>query len=90
MTAHAHKEPEQPNGSQHGKSKGEEEEEKRRQSLTQKDSKRKRWWNVWKKWEGQESDWWFASTGIPVSHDLYSKSSFKSWTSFSTGQVFDL
>jgi hypothetical protein len=26
----------------------------------------KRWWNVFKKWkEGQESDWWFASTGIP-------------------------
>jgi potassium channel subfamily K len=88
MTAHEHKEPEQPNGSRHGNTK--EEEEKRRQLLTQKDSKRKRWWNVWKKWEGQESDWWFASTGIPVSHDLYSKLSFKSWTSFSTGQAFDL
>lgn len=28
--------------------------------------KRKRWWDVWKRWkEGEESDWWFASTGIP-------------------------
>jgi hypothetical protein len=27
---------------------------------------KKRWWNVFKRWkEGQESDWWFASTGIP-------------------------
>ncbi|KAH7371359.1 potassium channel-like protein [Pyrenochaeta sp. MPI-SDFR-AT-0127] len=31
------------------------------------ESQRKRWWNVWKRWhEGQESDWWFASTGIPL------------------------
>lgn len=28
---------------------------------------RKRWWNVFKRWkEGEESDWWFASTGIPL------------------------
>jgi potassium channel subfamily K len=30
-------------------------------------SKNKRWWNVFKKWkDGEESDWWFASTGIPL------------------------
>jgi potassium channel subfamily K len=29
-------------------------------------SRKKRWWNVFKRWkEGEESDWWFASTGIP-------------------------
>jgi potassium channel subfamily K len=30
-------------------------------------SKKKRWWDVWKRWkEGEESNWWFASTGIPL------------------------
>ena len=30
------------------------------------ESKTKRWWGIWKRWkEGEESDWWFASTGIP-------------------------
>ena len=30
------------------------------------ESKVKRFKNAWKKWEeGQDSDWWFASTGIP-------------------------
>ncbi|KAF1913058.1 potassium channel-like protein [Ampelomyces quisqualis] len=30
-------------------------------------SRKKRWWNVFNRWkEGQESDWWFASTGIPL------------------------
>ncbi|KAH9870971.1 hypothetical protein J1614_006545 [Plenodomus biglobosus] len=29
--------------------------------------KAKRWWHVWQRWkEGEESDWWFASTGIPL------------------------
>lgn len=29
-------------------------------------AEKKKWWDVWGKWkEGQESDWWFASTGIP-------------------------
>ncbi|KAF1850721.1 potassium channel-like protein [Cucurbitaria berberidis CBS 394.84] len=29
--------------------------------------KGKRSWAVWKRWkEGEESDWWFASTGIPL------------------------
>jgi potassium channel subfamily K len=29
-------------------------------------TKRKRWFKVFKRWKhGQESDWWFASTGIP-------------------------
>jgi potassium channel subfamily K len=46
-------------------------EEKVREPAAQKDEKRKRWWNVWKKWEGNDSDWWFASTGIPVSDDLH-------------------
>jgi potassium channel subfamily K len=24
------------------------------------------WWNMFKRWkDGEESDWWFASTGIP-------------------------
>ena len=28
--------------------------------------KRKRWLGIWKRWkEGEESDWWIASTGIP-------------------------
>ncbi|EOA86203.1 uncharacterized protein SETTUDRAFT_161419 [Exserohilum turcica Et28A] len=26
----------------------------------------KKWWNLWKKWEGEDTDWWFASTGIPL------------------------
>lgn len=31
------------------------------------ENKRKRWWNIWKKWEEEEeADWWFASTGIPL------------------------
>ncbi|KNG46867.1 potassium channel [Stemphylium lycopersici] len=30
------------------------------------ENNKKRWWNVWKKWEGEDSDWWFASTGIPL------------------------
>lgn len=30
-------------------------------------SREKRWWDVWKRWEeGEESNWWFASTGIPL------------------------
>jgi potassium channel subfamily K len=30
-------------------------------------SKKKRWWKVFKRWkDGEESDWWFASTGIPL------------------------
>ncbi|KAF2849470.1 potassium channel-like protein [Plenodomus tracheiphilus IPT5] len=30
-------------------------------------SKKKRWWDVWERWkEGEETDWWFASTGIPL------------------------
>ena len=30
------------------------------------ESRAKRFRNVWKIWEeGQESDWWFAGTGIP-------------------------
>jgi potassium channel subfamily K len=34
-------------------------------SLSQK--KKQRWWNVFKRWkDGSESDWWFASTGIPL------------------------
>lgn len=31
-----------------------------------KESAKKRWWNIWKKWEKEEADWWFASTGIPL------------------------
>ncbi|USP75620.1 hypothetical protein yc1106_02894 [Curvularia clavata] len=30
------------------------------------ESAKKRWWNIWKKWEKDEVDWWFASTGIPL------------------------
>lgn len=30
------------------------------------ESAKKRWWNIWKKWEKEEADWWFASTGIPL------------------------
>ncbi|CAA9960382.1 Outward-rectifier potassium channel TOK1 channel YORK [Pyrenophora teres f. maculata] len=35
-------------------------------SSSAKENSKKRWWNTWKKWEGEESDWWFASTGIPL------------------------
>lgn len=35
-------------------------------SSNKKESRKKRWWSIWKKWEGEESDWWFASTGIPL------------------------
>jgi len=35
-------------------------------SFNVKGIRKKRWWNIWKKWEGEESDWWFASTGIPL------------------------
>ena len=31
-----------------------------------KENKRRRWWDMWKKWEEEEADWWFASTGIPL------------------------
>jgi potassium channel subfamily K len=52
-------EPEQPNGSQ-------QEEEKPRAHLKKQEIKSRGWWNVWKRWkDGEESDWWFASTGIP-------------------------
>ncbi|KAG9195290.1 hypothetical protein G6011_00411 [Alternaria panax] len=63
--AHEHEESEQANSSRHENLRlGE---EKTREPLRQKDSqKSKRWWNVWRKWEGEDSDWWFASTGIPL------------------------
>lgn len=67
MMANEHQESGQPSNSQLGDTQTEE--VKRKEHLTQKYSKKKRWWNVWKKWEGQDSDWWFASTGIPVSND---------------------
>ncbi|KAE8847861.1 hypothetical protein PTNB85_01704 [Pyrenophora teres f. teres] len=35
-------------------------------SSSAKENSKKRRWNTWKKWEGEESDWWFASTGIPL------------------------
>jgi potassium channel subfamily K len=53
-------EPEQPNGSQQRDGKSGE-------SLKKQQTKNKRWWNFWKRWkDGEESDWWFASTGIPL------------------------
>ncbi|KAJ5063034.1 potassium channel-like protein [Bipolaris maydis] len=30
------------------------------------ENKRKRWWKILRKWEEEEADWWFASTGIPL------------------------
>ena len=65
MMAREHEEPGQLSTSEQYNA--QEEEDQRKEQLTRKDRKRKRWWNVWKKWEGQDSDWWFASTGIPVS-----------------------
>jgi potassium channel subfamily K len=50
-------EPEQPNGSQ-------QENEKSREALTKQESHSNRWWKRWK--DGEQSDWWFASTGIPL------------------------
>ena len=64
MMAHEQEEPEQANDLRQHTSRSEKEKRKEHKSL--KDSNRKRWWNVWKKWEGQDSDWWFASTGIPL------------------------
>lgn len=69
MMAREHEEPGQPSTSEQYNAQGEE--EQRKEQLTRKDNKKKRWWNVWKKWEGQDSDWWFASTGIPVSDDSH-------------------
>jgi len=69
MMAREHEEPGQPSTSEQYNA--QEEEDQRKEQLTRKDRKRKRWWNVWKKWEGQDSDWWFASTGIPVSDDSH-------------------
>ena len=58
-----HGEPDQPDGSK----KGTQFEASHSGVLSnKKESRKKRWWNIWKKWEGEESDWWFASTGIPL------------------------
>ncbi|KAI4649229.1 hypothetical protein J4E93_003543 [Alternaria ventricosa] len=62
--AREHEEPGQPSTSE--RYDAQDEEEQRKEQLTRKDSKKERWCNVWKKWEGQDSDWWFASTGIPL------------------------
>jgi potassium channel subfamily K len=52
--------PEQPDGSQ-------QENEKSRKDLKEKEGQSKRSYNIWKRWkDGEESDWWFASTGIPL------------------------
>ena len=64
MMAREHEEPGRPSTSE--QCNAQEEEEQRKEHLPREDSKRKRWWNIWKKWEGQDSDWWFASTGIPL------------------------
>ncbi|KAI4610278.1 uncharacterized protein J4E87_010831 [Alternaria ethzedia] len=64
MMAHEHEEPGQPSTSEQNNA--HEEEDQRKEQLIQQGSGEKRWWNVWKKWEGQDSDWWFASTGIPL------------------------
>jgi len=49
---------------------GQEEEKPRDESrlddTRSKRKKGKRWWNMFSRWkDGEESDWWFASTGIP-------------------------
>jgi len=63
MMQHEQGEPDQPDGSKHGT---QVEAGHSRVSFDVKESRKKRWWNIWKKWEGEESDWWFASTGIPL------------------------
>jgi potassium channel subfamily K len=41
--------------------------EKSGEGVKKKKNQSKRWWGVWKRWkDGEESDWWFASTGIPL------------------------
>jgi potassium channel subfamily K len=38
-----------------------------KRELKQAESKAKGSWDVWKRWkDGEQSDWWFASTGIPL------------------------
>jgi potassium channel subfamily K len=57
---HEHKESNQPPGSQ------QQTEAKVSATPSNEENTKKRWWNMWKKWEGEETDWWFASTGIPL------------------------
>ena len=53
-------EPGQPNGSQ-------QDNEKPKEDLKKRESQSERLYNIWKRWkDGEESDWWFASTGIPL------------------------
>lgn len=62
---HEHEESKQPAGLQQGQQINESEHEPPGHPETEQSAK-KRWWNIWKKYEKDEVDWWFASTGIPL------------------------
>ena len=66
---HEQEKPAEPTSSEHEQQDVQTENERAGTLTNEKDTqntKKRRWWNLWKKWEGEEADWWFASTGIPL------------------------
>ena len=62
---HEYEESRQPTGSQQGQERDQIEPEPPSTPITGQ-SRKRRWWNILKKWEKDEADWWFASTAIPL------------------------
>ena len=60
-----HEASERPTGLQQGQPINQAEPEPRNTLITEQ-SRKRRWWNIWKEWEKDEADWWFASTAIPL------------------------
>lgn len=63
---HKDQEPTTPTASQHGQEHAQTETRGSRALKNEEEKQNKKWWNLWKKWEGEDTDWWFASTGIPL------------------------